>query len=353
MVSLPVSKIRLTILAFYFLPIFLLSNSSAEPLCVESRIAGGEWKSPRAIEPLHGNAVYLRIRKMDGASIRWFQIKPDINIRYNNAVWPWLPNAYKWKGYDQIKYERIHLSELHGKWEFQLLPDKRCTSDSINQETKGDSLFSYIWRRIFGRFSKPSFFNKCLGSFWFQAEVTKGADVYKTPGIESNNERGLSPKVFRVSIKKSDDLLGNLMSYFNVPAVFGSTPYQVRNHIGIDCADVLMAAYSKTKSIPIKKDYNVVMLTSKFRNVVKSSIDDGKPASTIRWRKDIRAGDFIAVKRPGGKIYQHIGALYSDQNDNAVLDREDLILHAGPDPLHFSRLKSGVFDGPVVILRPH
>jgi len=172
-----------------------------------------------------------------------------------------------------------------------------------------------------------------------------------TPGIETKDKRGLSPKVFRVSVKKNSGLLGNLTSYFNVPAVFGSTPYQVRNYIGIDCADVLMAAYCKSKKLPIDKDYNVSALTSEFPIIVRSSIRDGNPVSNVRWKKNIREGDFIAVKYFGGSQYQHIGALYKDQNRNGFLDREDLVLHAGPDPLHFSNLKSGAFDGTIVILR--
>ncbi|MHC4711179.1 MAG: hypothetical protein ACYTA3_12370 [Planctomycetota bacterium] len=58
------------------------------------------------------------------------------------------------------------------------------------------------------------------------------------------------------------------------------------------------------------------------------------------------------MKYPGGRQYQHIGALYTDQNGDAVLDEADLVLHAGPDPLHWSVLQSGMFDGTVVILRP-
>ncbi len=137
-----------------------------------------------------------------------------------------------------------------------------------------------------------------------------------------------------------------------MPAVFGSTPYQVRNYIGIDCADVLMAAYCKSKALPITRDYNVAMLISKFPPRVKSRVRNGHPGSNIRWGKDVKEGDFIAVKYRGARQYQHIGALYEDQNGNGSLDGKDLVLHAGPDPLHFSELRSGKFDGRVVILRP-
>jgi hypothetical protein len=195
-------------------------NSFAIKISIESKVADGPWRSTAAIEPLKGQAVCLRVKKIDGASIRWFQIVPDINIRYNNAVWPWLPNAY-----------------------------------------------------------------------------------------------------------------------------------QVKNYIGIDCADVLMAAYCKSNNLPVSKDYNVAMLVSKFKIVAKSRMIDGEPESEIRWQKEVEAGDFIAVRYSEAGQYQHIGVLYSDHNENSILDGEDLILHAGPDPLHFSKLESGVFDGTVVILR--
>lgn len=52
------------------------------------------------------------------------------------------------------------------------------------------------------------------------------------------------------------------------------------------------------------------------------------------------------------KLLANIGALFSDANRNDVLDGDDLVIHAGPQPLHYSHLKEGNFDGHVVILRP-
>ncbi|MFH2045143.1 MAG: hypothetical protein ABIK92_08345 [Pseudomonadota bacterium] len=336
-----------------FVLLFLCAQISfAEKIFIESRVADGSWRSELAIEPLIGQKVFLRVKEIDGASIQWFRIQPNINIRYNNAVWPWLPNAYKWKGFDEIKYSRILLPQFDGKWKINIFPKKGSAASQKGSLIKNDSLLSYFQRRLFDtKANESSFASNNIGSFWFQAEVTKSGQKFATPGIESKDHRGLSNKVFRISIKQGNDLLGNLTSYFNVPAVFGSTPYQVKNHIGIDCADVLMAAYSKSKNLPIAKDYNVAMLTSKFKTVVKSRIEDGQPVSKIRWQKDIRAGDFIAVKYSVNGQYQHIGVLYNDQNGNGLLDGEDLILHAGPDPLHFSMIKSGPFDGTIAILR--
>lgn len=329
--------------------LLILGNSVAMAIVIESKIANGPWKSKRNIEPLVGQVVFLRVKPIEGADIQWFIIQPDINIRYNNAVWPWLPGAYEWKGFDEIKYNRVPLDTFKGKWQIQIFPKN---GEQNTFSTRSDSIVSYLKRRVFDDSKNSSFRVDNIGSFWFQAEVTKDGRTLNTPGIESKDKRGLSPKVFRISVKQGNDLIGNLTSYFNVPAVFGSTPYQVKNHIGIDCADVLMAAYSKSKNQPIAKDYNVAMLTRKFKTIAKTQISNGEPLSEIRWQKDIQSGDFIAVRYSGSKQYQHIGALYQDKNDNGLLDSEDTVIHAGPDPLHFSKIGAGVFDGKVLILRP-
>ena len=328
-------------------------NSFAIQISIESKVANEPWLSKPAIEPLVGQTVSLRIKEIDGASIKWFQIQPNINIQYNNAVWPWLPNAYKWKGYDKIKYARVPIHQFDDIWEVNILPEVGLTANLSKPLTRSDAQLSNFERRVIGpRKDKNQFSSSYMGSFWFQAEVKKDGRTFQTPGINSRDNRGISQKVFRVSIKQGNDLLGNLTSYFNVPSIFGSTPYQVKNHIGVDCADVLMAAYCKTNNVPIAKDYNVAMLTSKFKTIVKSRIRAGKLVSEIRWNKEIQAGDFIAVRYPKSKQYQHIGALYNDQNGNDLLDGEDLILHAGPHPLHFSTIKSGAFNGSIMILRP-
>jgi len=241
---------------------------------------------------------------------------------------------------------------LYGKWQIKLFPQEGSSAEDEQFSPKDNALFPAGKKDLFAQEAGRSFYNHKLGSFWYQAEVRRDNMLYKAPGIESKDGKGLSPKVLRVSIKQGDDLIGKLTSYFNVPAVFGSTPYQVRNYIGIDCADVLMAAYCTYMNIPIAKDYNVTMLVGKFPIVKELTMVNGRPDAVIRWAKDVRRGDFIAVKYPGGNFYQHIGALYKDKNGNGLLDDRDLVLHAGPDPLHFSRLSSGMFDGTVRILRP-
>ena len=55
---------------------------------------------------------------------------------------------------------------------------------------------------------------------------------------------------------------------------------------------------------------------------------------------------------PAVNRYVHVGALYKDKNGNGILDGADIVLQAGPDPLHASRLKGSCFRGAAIILRP-
>jgi hypothetical protein len=171
-------------------------------------------------------------------------------------------------------------------------------------------------------------------------------------GIEHSDAQGLSPKVLRISIREGQDYLGYLTSFFNVPGLFGSTTYQSEHYIGVDCADVLITAFHKWKGRPLEKNYNVAMLVNKSTKLSELSIKGGVPDRNLVWKNDFLPGDFIAVKYQGAQQYQHIGAMAKDANQNGVLDENDLVIHAGPLPLHYSSLKEGNFDGQVVILRP-
>jgi hypothetical protein len=191
-----------------------------------------------------------------------------------------------------------------------------------------------------------------VGSFWFQAEVTGPEGVDASPGLEDGDEKGLSPDVFRISVRESRGFLGWLSSFYNVPAVFGATAYQTRNYLGVDCAKALMAAYDMEKGLPQDRDCNVECVIARFPVVARFSLYKGNPSKVLRWGRDVRPGDFIAVKYEGERAHQHIGALYQDANGNGILDAGDLVLHAGPEPLHLSPLAVGSFDGEVVVVRP-
>jgi hypothetical protein len=191
-----------------------------------------------------------------------------------------------------------------------------------------------------------------VGSFWFQAEVTKGRKKWKTYGIEDCDKRGLSPKVFRVSIRQGPGYVGYISSFFNVPGLFGSVTFQSSNYIGVDCADCLMAAYAKWKNIPLKKNHSVASLVKNFPKINRLNLSYGRPDKTVTWGKDIKSGDILAVRFKTARAYQHVGALFKDQAPIGVLDGNDLVINAGPHPLVVEPLAVGSFDGHVLVLRP-
>ncbi len=304
-------------------------------LTIKSSIAGARWASDAAICPLKGSKVALKVEAVPGGSVRWYRIVPDISKNYNNANWPWEDDAYQWVGFARIDYHRKELTQFRGKWRISPLP----ASGSLSQSAADAIIGSRYYRSD-------------MGSFWFQAEIASDGKIYRSPGIEDSYDRGISPKVFRMSVRNGEGYIGYLTSFFNVPGLFGSITYQSSNYIGADCADVLMAALAAWKKKSMQKNYNVAMLVTGLTRVAEFDLSHGNTAKKLRWGSDVRPGDFIAVRYPSYRQYAHIGALYSDANKNGLLDAADIIIHAGPAPLHFSHLKEGNFDGHVVILRP-
>jgi len=324
---------------YLFAILLIFTTSSVTAGVIQSRIDDGTWKSANAISPLKGQEITLKVANVPGATIRWYQIFPDLSKFYHNANHFLDENPYQWIGFDKIAYERKEIIPFRDQWEIQ--PFAPSNRDLMAEKPwMSDIIVSMLYKED-------------VGSFWFQAEIEKdGQIIRKSPGIEDSNKKGLSPKVFRVSIREGEGYLGYLTSFFNVPALFGSVTYQSRNYIGVDCADILVTAYGKWKGKRVKKNYNVAMLVAKLPKRGEFDLHEGVPTKKLTWGKDIRPGDFLAVRYPGVKQYQHIAALSDDANNNGVLDEGDRVLHAGLLPLSYSHLEEGYFDGHVVILRP-
>ncbi|MHC4105749.1 MAG: hypothetical protein ACYSR9_12475 [Planctomycetota bacterium] len=313
-------------------------------ILIQSSIDSGPWIKDTSIYPLKGRKIVLKVDRVPEVKIRWYQIVPDISKIYKNANFPWEKDPYKWIGLAKIDYHRKELTKFRDIWQINPFDDEN------DSEIRGKESSSYHSSQ--DKAANSRFYHKDVGSFWFQAEIAQEGKIYRSPGIEDSDERGLSPKVFRVSIRDGNGYIGYLTSFFNVPGLFGSITYQSSNYIGTDCADVLMAAYGKWKNKPITKNYNVAMLVSQWRHVEEFDILQGTPDKQLKWGRNINPGDFIAVRYSGSKQYQHIGALFEDANKDGLLDGGDIAIHAGPVPLHCSYIREGNFDGHVVILRP-
>lgn len=296
---------------------------------ISYKLDNAKFKEGHEVYLKASQKLKLRFDVKNAKSITWYQIIPDTSKFYKNANHPWEKNPYKWTGYGTIDYKRVEIKSFENKKEVLL-------TQEILEENRPKN---------------NRYYNSKLGSFWFEVVATlKNGKVVKSKGIKDIGKKGLSPKVFRVSYMFDKSYIGYLTTFFNVPGIFGSMPYQSRNYIGVDCADVLIATSKVMKREKNEKNYNVVMLVDKFKRKVKTKIVHGTPTKKLSWGKEFEKGDFIAVKYRENGRYAHIGMLYEDANSNGVLDKEDTVINAGPNALHLTPLKKGAFDGTVVIL---
>ena len=245
-------------------------------LKIYSRIDQAPWRHKSALYPRRDQNLSLKVDKRAGAEIRWYLIFADLTRIYANANPPWERDAYKWVGLDKIGYYRTELVELRNQW--VIAP---FSSGAVARLWTGvEQWFRGTDKDTSGLY----FYQSNVGTFWFAAEVEKDGVIRRSPGLEAIADRGLSPRVLRVSVRESEGYLGYLTSFYNVPGLFGSTLYQSRHHLGADCADILMAAWSKWKRKPLKQNYNVQRLTDTLVELLGSDLDDGLPVLLDRVR---------------------------------------------------------------------
>ena len=312
-------------------------------LRIQTRIDNGAWSSRRAISPLKGQRVTLRTKPVEGGDPRWFAIFADLTRNYANANTPWEEDPYEWRGVEEIGYARVEIPSGRGRWEISPFDEMETVLEALlkrlGSENRDERTFS--------------FYRSDAGTFWFQVEVETDGRLLRSHGIEDRGPRGLSRKVTRVTVRDGEGLTGHVTGFYNVPGVFGSLLSQSVNRVGADCADVLMAAWSSWKKRKLTKNHNVQMMVTRFEKRATISMEGGVADEELKWGVDVHPGDFIAVHYgEEGRKYHHVGALWSDADGDGVLGSGDLVIHAGPYPLHLSRLDRRVFDGRVVILSP-
>ncbi len=305
------------------------SQAQEVSLTIEAQVGDAGFRRGAAVV-IQATPVRLRVAGASGLEeVRWFQIVPETARSYKNANHPWEREPYKWVGFGRIDYHQDEIVSWRGKTEVDLKPEE-----------------------IFQGASHSPFYHADLGSFWLSVQAVAGGRKLRSVGLEENGDRNLSPAVFRLSIQQDASYLGFLTGFFNVPGLFGSVPSQSFHYIGVDCADVLVAAHRRWKGLEEPEDFNVSMLVKAWNKVAEFPVAGGAPKSLVHWGTQVLPGDAIAVCYTPGKAFQHIGALSRDVNRNGRLDSADEIIHAGPQALHRTHLREGGFDGDVVILRP-
>ena len=322
-----------------------------------------------------GQTVYFttagKVKGIPGAKIRswdeeehghiavtWFKVEPRMMheelesndpeapwyTHYANAHVPGSPSHPKWIGHDTIEYEENEAGE---GWSIP--------ADAHPTAKKYDV-------------------NGGLGVMRYKVEVTHAGQVVSTHGMESTKTYGITKKVFRITFRASDSFKGWLTSFFNVPGIYGSTVVQAQSHIGVDCSDLLTAAWNLAtgkdlaftsaggmlKHVDVIRPFRWFYGGSKFYETDEKS---GEKETIPYGKGGVREGDviFFCYSPISGKNrckrWHHVGALYADSGPDGepdgVLDGKDIVLHAGPREPHLSTLKnaaSAYVDDPTGII---
>jgi hypothetical protein len=311
------------------------SSAAALPLTVEMRVGDGEWRATPVATPLAGEPVALRAPVPAGASVRWYELLPDLGRDHHNAEWPWNPGAYRWLGFERVACERVEIEAWRDQSAVVLPRGVPPPLPAGRAEVRP-------WLR-----------QRASGTFWLQCEVTgDGGDVRRTPGLDESDARGLPPAAIRLSVRDGEGFAGWIATFANVPSMFGSTTYQSRNWLAADCADVIMTARSAWLGEALDRDWNVAGIVSTLRRRSEADLLEGVASGGLRWGRDVVPGDVVAVRYAGGRSYQHVGVLVGDTDGDGSLSPDDAVAHAGPLPLRIAPLREGSFDGHVVILDP-
>ena len=185
-----------------------------------------------------------------------------------------------------------------------------------------------------------------LGTLRYKVDVDLADGTHlASPGAEAIETSGISTAVHRVSIRASDDFLGWLTAYLQVPEVFGSAGvgrgHQTDRFTGADCADVMVGALRRTgRDLAYT---NVAGLPAYTKSIAGSTeLDDhGTPAHPIT---GVVRGDLIRIDYGGAlrhhtpRDFDHVVALWEDRSDPAgpfhggpdgMLDGFDLVIHMG------------------------
>ncbi|MEM9191612.1 MAG: hypothetical protein AAGF12_20730 [Myxococcota bacterium] len=248
------------------------------------------------------------------ASVRWMAVRPEMQHRhtpppnegiaqYSNAVL-FGPNHGRWLGLDRIEYFEEPLADG---------AEFRWTAEQA-------------------------------GSRWFAAEATlSDGTVLRTPGASSTDRLGLDRRVFRVSVRSSDDFLGWLSTYFGVPNIFGSIGPQVDRYVGADCADVLVGALRAYGHRPGYASVSGIGSVANPRGDVYRLTADGEVVNEagipveLEWNVDVSPGDFLAIDYVTAsglpRSWDHIGALLGDADGDGALSPEDGLRHMSPQGL--------------------
>ena len=180
----------------------------------------------------------------------------------------------------------------------------------------------------------------------YKVEVRRGTEVWASAGAEKVGKRGILSAVMRVSFRESDDFVGFLTTYFNVPNVFGSAGpgllHQTEQYQGADCADVIVGGARRAGA---RLPYTSASGLRKYAPAVTGRLLldktglyrlNGKargPRARLRWGRDVRRGDLMLIDYVGftdsPRTWDHIAVVSKDRGVKGWFDPSDRVIHMG------------------------
>lgn len=309
------------------------------------RIVRLDGAARRGIDARLGETVRLGVRSRralpEGTRVTWLRIVPRLrhthtpppnegDPTFSNAVLTG-PNHGKWLGFDTLEYQTT-----------PLVADSHVSIDGGEVELRGTPIPAR-------RGHVPTVSIDGVGTMWIAARATlPDGRVYSTLDGDDTDRLGLRRgrhAPMRVSFRSGDDFVGWLSAFFDVPFVFGSTPQQVERFLGVDCADVMVAA--RRRQVRRDLDYTSVNGISELAREVSEVVligsdgivrhPDGSEAR-LRYGEDIRVGDMVAIDYATAaealpRPWDHIGALLEDSGPDGrpdgILGGDDVLRHMG------------------------
>lgn len=269
------------------------------------------------------------LSRLGSVRTRWYLVEPyqhHKKLKYPNRGNPAYSNAVlfgkfhgRWLGFDTLEYHETLVATARGS----RLRVKRATPTHKKVNVHGG-----------------------LGTMRYRVEVTWAGGRASSPGAKATARGGISTRVLRVSWRASDDLVGWLTSYYNVPNVFGSAGggarHQTERYQGADCADIIVGAarrggaklrYTHAAGLTryARKVTSKLLLTK--RGIFYTAGPKKGQRARLRFGKDVRRGDLMLIDYVGwngtGRGWDHVGVISADRGRRGWLDGADHHIHMG------------------------
>ncbi len=287
-----------------------------------------------------GSSKISPLSELGRLRVGWWRVEPQphhIKTLPPNADNPAYSNARlfgprhgTWLGYDTIEYH-----------ETPIVPG---SSDSSKASSVSGASGCLTVSRTHPTHPKVNV-NGGLGTMRYKIAVDLlDRDMHLASwGQERTTPHGISPRVLRVTFRGSDDLVGYLQGFFNVPNVFGSgghgRNHQTEFYQGADCADVIVGAMREAGA---KVPYTSARGLARYARPVTPRLlltkkgvfsEDGKTEVIVRFGHDVRPGDFMLIDykdfNASPRAWDHVGVVAADEGVSGRFDPADPVLHMG------------------------